>query len=466
MAIYHLSATIISRGRGQSVVAAAAYRCGAALRDERYGLAHNYRGKRGVVHTEVLAPSGAPEWAQDREQLWNRVEAREIRRDAQLARLIEVGLPLELTPDERVDLMRDFILREFVAIGMIADFCIRGEANNPHAHILLTLRGITPQGFGPKQRAWNGKPLLLEWRRAWAERANEHLARAGHGDRIDHRTLEAQEIELIAARRIGVARARRNEPNLPAHLRDRISDQRRIAHENGRMILEDPTVALRALTHQKPIFSHHELKRFLRSRTGSAEQFELVLQAVAKSADLVALDPHPQGDGRFTSRDMIEAQSSLMRRAQAMSARRAHEVEFEQCAALLESSPPLRPLRGALEHLLGAGDLKALALTGPDKSVLLRAARELWVGVGFEVTDARPNSAQPELKRNSVLVIDECQSLRLKELERHVAAADRARALAVLLGDADKLRAMKEAPHFQALLQCTPGAWIPTAISR
>jgi len=63
-------------------------------------------------------------------------------------------------------------------------------------------------------------------------------------------------------------------------------------------------------------------------------------------------------------------------------------------------------------------------------------------------------------------VIDECQSLRLKELERHVAAADRARALAVLLGDADKLRAMKEAPHFQALLQCTPGAWIPTAISR
>ncbi len=457
MAIYHFSATIISRGRGQSVVAAVAYRCGVNLRDERYGVAHNYRGKRGVVHAELLAPQGAPEWVQNREQLWNRVEAREVRRDAQLARLIEVGLPKELNPEERVQLMRDFILRQFVARGMIADFCLRGAQNNPHAHILLTLRGVTENGFGPKERTWNGKPVLLEWRRAWAERANEHLARAGHGDRIDHRTLEAQEIELIAARRIGIARFRQNEPTLPAHVQDRISDQRRIAHENGAMILADPTVALRALTHQKPIFSRHEMERFLRSRTGSVGQFERALEAVMGSADLVALDPEAQADERFTSRDMIEAQNSLLRRAQAMSTRRAHEVAYEQWTACLEGSPPLRPLRGALQHLLGAGDFKALAISGIDKSVLLGAARELWRNVGFDVTDAPSSEEQPALDRNSVLVIDECQSRRLKELERLVAAADHARALAVLLGDADRLGAMEAAPHVATLLQRTPG---------
>ena len=211
MAIYHLTASIISRGRGQSVVAAAAYRLGAALRDERYGVTHNYTGKRGVVHSEIMAPPETPAWVRDRETLWNKVEASEMRKDSQLARLLEVGLPVELSGDERVALVRDFVAKKFVATGMIADFCIRGDTNNPHAHILLTLRGVTPTGFGPKERRWNGKSALLEWRSAWADQANAHLARAGHAVRIDHRTLEAQQIELTPGRRIGVGLARQRD---------------------------------------------------------------------------------------------------------------------------------------------------------------------------------------------------------------------------------------------------------------
>src|SRR6202166_1693525 len=219
------------------MVAAAAYRLGAALRDQRYGVTHNYFGRRGVTHSESMAPAVAPHWVHDREALWNAVQASACRKDSRLARLTEVGLPIELSSEERLALVRDYVAEEFVAQGMIADFCVRGDPNNPHAHILLTLRAVTSGGFGPKERRWNGKSVLLEWRCAWAERVNEHLARAGHAARIDHRTLAAQQIELMPERRIGIGRARVESGALPAHLEERIAEQLRIAKANGETIL-------------------------------------------------------------------------------------------------------------------------------------------------------------------------------------------------------------------------------------
>src|SRR6202521_4144261 len=97
LAIYHLTAKVISRARGQSIIAAAAYRSGSALRDERYGLTHNYTRNRKAAHSEIMSPAGAPVWVHDRETLWNRVEAGERRKDSQLARAIEIGLPVELS---------------------------------------------------------------------------------------------------------------------------------------------------------------------------------------------------------------------------------------------------------------------------------------------------------------------------------------------------------------------------------
>jgi len=465
VAIYHLSATVVSRGRGQSAVAAAAYRCGAVLRDTRFGVLHNYQGKRGVVHAEILAPAAAPRWAQNREELWNRVETRESRKDAQLARLIEVGLPVELSADERVALLRDFISRQFVAKGMIADFAVRGEAGNPHAHILLTLRRVDAQGFGPKERGWNGKAVLLQWRSAWAEIANQHLACAGHGVRIDHRTLEAQQIELMPGRRIGAGRIRRDQGRLPAHLVDRISEQRRIANDNGDMIVLDPAVALRALTHQKPVFSQQDLELFLRARTGSVEQFERALRAVTLSADLVAVDTiegrlADARDRQFTSRDLLEAQESLLRRAGAMSARRGHAIPAERLGAALAARSLPVALRGAFEYLTGPGDFKVVALSRDDNATVQGAMREVWTASQFDVIDAKSIEAG-RLNRHGVLVIEDCQRMRLKDLERAASVADHARALLVLWGDAVELRAMKVASPFQSLLERTPLAVSP-----
>jgi ATP-dependent exoDNAse (exonuclease V) alpha subunit len=230
MANYHLTAKIVSRSRGQSVVAAAAYRAGAELNDERLGQVWDYTRKRGVAHSELLAPPQAPSWMQDRETLWNTVERVERRKDSQLAREVEIALPVELTQDQQVELLRDFIKRTFVAKGMVADFALHVDnPENPHAHVLLTMRQLSPEGFGPKRRDWNADEQLQHWRAQWAEVTNEHLARAGLDIRIDHRSLEAQGIDLVPGRKLGLSLQRQHQPALPRNLAERVAEQRAIA---------------------------------------------------------------------------------------------------------------------------------------------------------------------------------------------------------------------------------------------
>ena len=200
MAIYHLSAKVISRAGGRSSVAAAAYRTAGRLRDDRQGLEHDYSRKGGVVHSEIMTPENAPDWMHNRDQLWNAVEAVEKRRDAQLAREIEVALPRELDRGARLELLRGFVQREFVDRGMIADVAVhegkaRDGQSQPHAHVMLTMRELTGDGFGKKDRSWNAPNLLMGWREAWAREANGALERAGRSERIDHRSLDVQRAE-------------------------------------------------------------------------------------------------------------------------------------------------------------------------------------------------------------------------------------------------------------------------------
>lgn len=219
MALFHLSAKVIGRAQGRSVVAAAAYRSASALRDARAGTVHDYRGKGGVVHREILAPADAPDWMRDRERLWNAVEAAERRRDAQLAREVELALPRELGPEVQLALVRGFVGQRFVEAGMVADLCVhdaqaRGGGAQPHAHVLLTMRVLTAGGFGAKERGWNATSALEGWRAAWAEAVNAALAQAGRAERVDHRTLEAQ--RMVARRATSRRRGRTSAGRRPS----------------------------------------------------------------------------------------------------------------------------------------------------------------------------------------------------------------------------------------------------------
>ena len=208
MAVYRFSAQVIGRSDGRSATAAAAYRSGMLITDERTGLTHDYRRRGGVVHAEILRPDGAPDFSGNRADLWNAVEQAERRKDAQLAREILTSLPHELDEDQRRDLVREFIEQEFVSRGMIADYAIHapdreGDNRNHHAHIMLTMRDLTEDGFGKKNRSWNDTGLLESWREKWAEHQNRHLEHAGLDVRVDHRSLEARGIDRDPEPKLG-----------------------------------------------------------------------------------------------------------------------------------------------------------------------------------------------------------------------------------------------------------------------
>ena len=154
MAIFHCPVQIIQRSKGKSAVAAAAYRSGEKLVNEWDGLIHDYTHKRGIVHREILLPAHAPPEFADRSTLWNSVEEIEKSSDAQLAREIEVALPVELSPAAQLALVRSYINDNFVAAGMCADFAIHDKGTgNPHAHIMLTMRPLKADGtWGAKCR--------------------------------------------------------------------------------------------------------------------------------------------------------------------------------------------------------------------------------------------------------------------------------------------------------------------------
>jgi hypothetical protein len=182
---YHCRAKIVSRSKGQSAIAKAAYNARDRLVDEKTGETKNYsRNEDQVLFSGIFAPKDAPEWAQDREQLWNQAEAAEKRKDAQLAREIVVALPHELTQQQREWLIKDFVRENFTRAGMVADVNMHtpsqeGDERNIHAHILLTTREIDANGFGEKNRDWNSKALLEKWREDYAEKGSKMLERAG-----------------------------------------------------------------------------------------------------------------------------------------------------------------------------------------------------------------------------------------------------------------------------------------------
>ena len=226
MALFHLSVTQVQRSAGQSAIASAAYRAGERLYSERYGEYSDYTRKGGVICSHILLPPQAPPEYQDRQTLWNALEAAERGKDAQLAYSFDIALQNEFSLEENIALARQFLLEQFVSRGMVVDFAVHqpdkedGGIPNPHFHVLCPIRPILESGkWGYKQRRVyrldedgnrildeKGKPLfdavpttdwgrpetLEAWREAWAKMCNAKFAEKGLPCRIDHRSYVRQ----------------------------------------------------------------------------------------------------------------------------------------------------------------------------------------------------------------------------------------------------------------------------------
>lgn len=479
VSIYHLHAKMVKRSEGRSAVGAAAYRSGSSITDERTGYTFDYTQKLGVEHTEILAPEGAAAWVYDRTTLWNTVEQHERRSDAQVARELEIALPVELSKDQQLELMRDFVRRTFVSQGMVADFAIHlDNPENPHAHLLLTTRTLTETGFGAKRRDWNAKAELLTWRGQWAEIANEHLARAGLDLRIDHRTLEAQHIELVPGRKIGLSLERQQGADLPRNLSERVAESKAIAQENGERILEDPRIALKAITSSQATFTERDVAKYLHTRTEGAEQFQAAFLKVTTSQELVTLGRDEQGATRYTTHEMLHLERELLARGERLTHERSHRVSNAHREQVLADGLLSAEQRSAFEHVTAGADLAVvIGVAGAGKSTMLGAARQAWEAAGFTVKGAALSGiaaenlehasgipsrtlaslelawsgARDPLTRRDVLVIDEAGLVGTRQMERVLERAEAAGAKVVLVGDPEQLQAIEAGAPFRGL---------------
>ena len=485
MAIYHFSAKVISRAKGSSAVASAAYRSASELFDERLGRHHDFSNKAGVVHSEVLLPEGAPQRLNNRTTLWNEVEAGEKRSDAQLAREVEFSIPREMNQKQGVQLARDFVEEQFVKRGMVADLNVHWDkaedgSPKPHTHVMLAMREVGPDGFGKKQRDWNRTEQLQGWREAWSAHVNERLAELGINARIDHRSHADRGIELEPQHKIGPMGTRRLEEHEPHR---RADDHVRIARENGARIIADPKVALDAITRTQATFTTRDLAVFAFRHSDGKEQFDRVMAAAKASPELVALGRDGRGDERFTSREMIATETRLERSGDRLAEGRHHFVGADHVYRALDAAEGRgltlsEEQRDALGRITDRGSLASvIGYAGTGKSAMLGVAREAWEEAGYTVRGAALSGIAAEnleggsgissrtiaslehawgkdrdqLGPRDVLVVDEAGMIGTRQMERLLSAADQAGAKVVLVGDPEQLQAIEAGAAFRAI---------------
>ncbi|MGG6898150.1 Ti-type conjugative transfer relaxase TraA [Rhizobium sp. BR 315] len=439
MAIMFLRAKLISRGAGQSIVSAAAYRHRTKMMDEQVGTKFHYSaGADELIHEELALPDDTPAWlrividgrsvAGASEALWNAVDCFETRRDAQLAREIILALPNELSRKENVALVRDFVRENLVSRGMVADWVYHDKKGNPHVHVMTTLRPLTAEGFGLKHvaivdnsgeplrlkapdkpkgriiyRPWAGnKATMEEWKLAWAETVTHHLALAGHDIRIDGRSYEEQGLRGMGQRHLGPARTARLRRGADVYFAPAALAQR---YETADRLAADPGLLLRQLSNERSTFDETEIARALHRHVDDPIVFANIRAKLMASDDLVILRPQQMSaetggvelPAIFTTRAMIKTEFHMARSAFNLLNIGGFAVSSSQVdAAIVEiEAAPDKAIRldteqvDAVRHI--TADDAITAVVGPagtGKSTLLSVARIAWEGEGRRVLGA------------------------------------------------------------------------------
>ena len=523
MAIYHLSAQIISRGGGRSAVAAAAYRHATQMYAERTGQSFSYASKHDVAHTEIMLPDETPEWLRTAidgrdtngasEAIWNAVELFEKRADAQLAREVEVALPVEFTAEENLDTVREFAQR-FTDNGQIVDFAFHNKAGNPHVHIMLTMRPLTEDGFGKKKvpvrddrgeivregqgdkrrikyRNFAGqKDTLLLEREAWAGIVNRRLLEKGIDQQIDHRSFKDRGIELEPTQHRGLFADAVKDKGI---VRDSLTREQQISAENVALLTERPELIWEDITDKKSVFDADDIAKALTTRVHDTEAFLILHPKLVNSDELVRLSEEVKEGGqtvkaKYTTRSMIELERGMADRALGMKANHTHQVSAKRVQAAIKkaveggSHQLSEQQAGAVHSITGPQQLASIVgLAGAGKSTLLKAANLAWKAQGYNpIGLSLAGKAVDELEKSSgiegrtiasleyrlkhgmqtttekdIFVVDEAGMVGSKQLDKLLATAQAAGAKVVLVGDYDQLPAINAGAAFRAIVERT-----------
>jgi Ti-type conjugative transfer relaxase TraA len=415
----------IARASGRSAVASAAYRAAERLENERDGLVHDFSRRSGVEHAEIVLPAGADAaWAKERSALWNAAEASEKRKDARVAREIEIALPHELSAEQRLELTREFAQGLADRYGVAVDFAIHSphghtDIRNHHAHVLMTTRKVGPgrsagpDGLGEKSELeLENKRLqalglptsheqLRDIRIGWEQRTNEHLARAGLDIRVDHRSHQERGLEIEPTQHMGV-HATQMERRGKEMSRVRLDEA--AAQRNAALIREKPEQVLTLITAEKSVFDRHDVARVLHRYVDGAEAFQAAFAKVMASPALVELQAEQRDalgrvveQARYSTREMMLIEREMAISADRMALERGFGVAGRRVEAAISARPFLADeQRAAVEHVAGPERIAAVVgLAGAGKSTMLAAAREAWKRRALPSTARRWRARRP-----------------------------------------------------------------------
>ncbi len=521
MAIAHFSASIVSRGSGRSVVLSAAYRHCAKMEYEREARTIDYTRKQGLLHEEFVIPSDAPEWVRsliaDRsvsgavEAFWNKLEAFEKRADAQLARDLTIALPLELSAEQNIALVRDFVEKHILAKGMVADWVYHDNPGNPHIHLMTTLRPLSDDGFGSKKvavmgedgqpvRTKTGKILYEIWagstddfnvlRDGWFERLNHHLALGGIDLRIDGSSYEKQGIDLEPTIHLGVGtkaieRKAEQQGVRPELERIELNEQRR--SENARRILRDPAIVLDLITREKSVFDERDVAKVLHRYIDDPTLFqELMLKIILHpevlrlQRDTIDFATGEKLPARYSTRSMIRLEATMARQATWLSNREGRGVSHSALDATFRRHERLSDeQKAAIERVAGPARIAAVVgRAGAGKTTMMKAAREAWELAGYRVVggalagkaaeglekeagiqsrtlaswELRWSRGRDGLDEKTIFVMDEAGMVASKQMAGFVEAVVRAGAKIVLVGDPEQLQPIEAGAAFRAIV--------------
>lgn len=522
MAITHFTPQLIGRGDGRSAVLAAAYRHCAKMAFEAEGRTVDYSGKRGMIHEEFLVPADMPAWLRtmiaDRsvagasEAFWNKVEAFEKRTDAQFAKEFIVALPVELTPQQNIALMRQFVVEQVLSRGQVADWVYHDEPGNPHVHLMTTLRPLTEDGFGPKRvavigedgqplrmqsgkityRLWAGdKQEFLEQRNGWLDLQNQHLALNGQEIRVDGRSYAERGIDVVPMPHIGVA-AKAIQRRAEREGRDPDLDRLRVFEESRaetlRRIQHRPEIVLDLISREKSVFDERDVGKLLHRYIDDAGTFQHLMARVLQSPDALRLEGESidfatgaRAPAKYTTRELIRLEAEMARRAVHLSGSTAFAVKAPVIAAVSARNASLSAeQRTAIAHL-GSGQRIAAVVgrAGAGKTTMMRAARQMWEAAGYRVVggalagkaaeglekeagiqsrtlaswELRWKSGRDGLDDRTVFVLDEAGMVASRQMALFVETASKAGAKLVLVGDPEQLQPIEAGAAFRAIVE-------------
>lgn len=526
MAVPHFSVSIVARGSGRSAVLSAAYRHCARMDFDREARTIDYTRKRDLLHEEFVVPGDAPDWIRamiaDRsaagasEAFWNRLETFEKRGDAQLAKDVTIALPIELSAAQNIALIREFVAHHVTARGMVADWVYHDAPDNPHVHLMTTLRPLTEGGFGSKRVAVygiDGQPLRNDagkivyelwagdqsdfntFRDGWFACQNRHFALAGLDIHVDGRSFEKQGVAMEPTVHIGVGataigRKAGSDPQSASASQtlERIAIQDARREENARRIEQDPGLVLDLITLEKSVFDQRDIAKVLNRYIDDPAIFANMLSRVLQHPDILKLE-HARislatgitTPDKFTTRDLIRLEAEMANRALWLHRQHTNGVAKRVLEASFDHHSHLsREQNAAIAHVTKPRRIAAIVgRAGAGKTTMMKAARQAWELGGYRVvggtlsgkaTDGLQKEAgiasrtlaawelrwreqRDLLDDRTVFVLDEAGMVSSRQMAGFVEAATKAGAKLVLVGDFDQLQPIEAGAAFRAIAE-------------